>query len=537
MTFYLNLFEGNIIRVTFPFSPEALEKVKQFSIRNWNQDIKCWEIPLRVAHEIPSVLDVEIPQKIKDEYNRIYTYKPVLFNPSLLRPEIIPYPFQRVGIEFLASHKNALLSDEVGLGKTLQSISAALHLNCKKVLVICPASVKRQWSKEIEKFTTKTCQVIDGTLKQREQQYRQDCMFFIVNYELILKDLPALNSITWDMIIADEVSRIKNFKSKTKSAILQIKTNYKLGLSATPIENSVQELHSIMSWINPDILGTYWNFINEYCYYSTNLYGGYTITGIKDAKKLHEALKNVMIRRKKMEVFTELPEIVYNNYYIPLSKVQKKMYEEIEKNIMNLVQKEEMDEGVLNQIMYLRELCNSPRLLNPDLEENGKVTEVVEIVKQFSTEHKIVIFSQWTKMLDLISEGLLKENIQFVQVRGDINQDKRDKNIIEFNTNENIRILLSSDAGNMGLNLQVADVLIHCDLLWNYQKMQQRNGRVHRIGQKNIVNIITILTENTIEEKVYKILQTKKELFDKIIEGKDIKDLRYEIIRKIFKDK
>ena len=136
MIFYLNLFEGNIIRVTFPFSPEALEKVKQFSIRNWNQDIKCWEISLRIAHEIPSVLGVEIPQKIKDEYNRIYTYKPIVFNPSLLRPEIIPYPFQRVGIEFLSSHKNALLSDEVGLGKTLQSISSALHLNCKKVLVV-----------------------------------------------------------------------------------------------------------------------------------------------------------------------------------------------------------------------------------------------------------------------------------------------------------------------------------------------------------------------------------------------------------------
>ena len=535
MIFYLNLFEGNIIRVTFPFSPEALEKVKQFSIRNWNQDIKCWEISLRIAHEIPSVLGVEIPQKIKDEYNRIYTYKPIVFNPSLLRPEIIPYPFQRVGIEFLSSHKNALLSDEVGLGKTLQAISSALHLNCKKVLVVCPASVKRQWSREIQKFTTKTCQVIDGTLKQREQQYRQDCMFFIVNYELILKDLPALNSITWDMIIADEVSRIKNFKSKTKSAILQIKTNYKLGLSATPVENSVQELHSIMSWINPDVLGTYWNFVNEYCYYSTNPYGGYTITGIKDAKKLHEALKNVMIRRKKMEVFTELPEIVYNNYYIPLSKVQKKMYEEIEKNIMNLVQKEEMDDGVLNQIMYLRELCNSPRLLNPDLEENGKVTEIIEIVKQFSSEHKILIFSQWTKFLDLLAEELSKENINFVSLRGDIPQDIREENVVRFNTNPNMRVFLLSDAGNSGLNLQSADVVIHCDLVWNPAKMTQRNGRAHRIGQKNVVNVITILTEDTIESKVYKILQAKKDLFDKIIEEKDVKNIDKEIIRKIFK--
>ena len=423
------------------------------------------------------------------------------------------------------------------MGKTLQSISTALHLGCNKILVICPASVKRQWCKEVHKFTTKSCQIIDGSLKQREQQYKSDSTFYIVNYELILKDLTIINLRTWDMIIADEVSRIKNWKSKTKSAILQIKTNYKLGLSATPIENNIQELHSIMSWINPNILGTYWNFINEYCYFNTNPYGGYTITGIKDAKKLHETLKSAMIRRKKSEVFTELPEIIYNNYYIPLSKVQQKMYKEINDNIMNLVQKDEMDESVLNEIMYLRELCNSPRLLNSDLAENGKVPEIIEIVKQFSSEHKILIFSQWTKFLDLLSEEFTKENINFVSLRGDIPQNIREENVVKFNTDPNLKVFLLSDAGNSGLNLQIADVIIHCDMVWNPAKMIQRNGRAHRIGQQNRVNVINILTENTIEEKVYNLLQSKSDLFNRIIEDEQNLNLTKEIIRNIFKDK
>jgi non-specific serine/threonine protein kinase len=339
------------------------------------------------------------------------------------------------------------------------------------------------------------------------------------------------------MVIADEVSRIKNWKSKTKSSILQIKTNFKIGISATPLENRLQELHSIVSWINPDIFGSYYNFINEYCYFCSNPYGGYIITGIKDAKKLHETLKSVMIRRKKLEVYTQLPEIIHNNYYVPLTTTQKKMYKEIEKNIINLVQKDIMGENVLNQIMYLREICNSPRLLNPDLMENGKVPEIIEIVKQFSSEHKILIFSQWTKFLDLLAEELSKEDINFVSLRGDISQKQREENIEKFNTNPNMRVFLLSDAGNMGLNLQVADVVIHCDLLWNPQKMIQREGRAHRIGQENRVNVITILTENTIEERVFKLLQSKKELFDQIIEGEENIKFNNDIIRSIFKNK
>jgi SNF2 family DNA or RNA helicase len=836
MTFHFNIIEGNTVRVTFPYSPEAVEKVKQFSSRSWNQDLKCWEIPLRIVNEIPRVLNVEIPQNIKSAYEHVFVPKPVIFNPSLLRPEIKLYPFQIEGIEFLATHKNALLADEVGCldgdtiisinkrnkngyksfklklselyirfndinikgkrkswknstiftrslvsdgsiktnkiisvfekgqketikiftksgkeliltpeheiltpngfveaqklkendivltnrtqlctlcksdkniitykyakfrgyckecmyrqlrennlsykrnisqdciyiqgglkyhpysngtdmpehrliyeahinnltlmewleklrinniegykfidpkmdihhkngnpfdnrienlelvsrskhhiihnkysnfggicipkedailkieysgirnvydiimdepsrnfvangiivhncGKTPQSISTALHLNCNKILIICPASVKRQWNREIQKFTNKTCTIIDGKSKQREQQYKEDSMFFIVNYELVMKDLPWINMRTWDMVIADEVSRIKNWKSKTKSAILQVKTNFKLALTATPIENSIQELHSILSWINPDILGTYWNFINEYCYFCTNLYGGYTITGIKDAKKLHEVLKSVMIRRKKIEVYTELPEIIHNEYYIPLTMTQQKMYKEINDNIMNLVQKEEMDEGVLNQIMYLRELCNSPRLLNPDLMENGKVPEVVEIVKQFSSEHKILIFSQWTKFLDLLAEEFSKNNINFVSLRGDISQEVREENIIKFNTDPEMRVFLLSDAGNSGLNLQSADVVVHCDLVWNPAKMTQRNGRAHRIGQQNRVNVITILTEDTIEEKVYSLLKSKSDLFNQIIEDEQNIKFNKDMIRKIFKEK
>lgn len=538
MTNYnFSLTDDNKIRITFPYDPDAVSAVKSFSTRNWNGDLKCWEIPLILCPEIPKILGVQAPKQIFDKYEHIYKIKTIIFDPKLLRPEIKPYNFQISGVEFISTYKNVLLADEVGLGKTLQAIISSLHLNCKKILVVCPSSVKKQWSREIVKFTDKTCTIIEGSQKQREKQYLQDTTFYIVNYELILKDINYINQRVWDMVIADEVSRIKNWKSKTKTAILRIKTNFKIGISATPIENCIQELHSILSWINPDILGSYWNFINEYCYFCNNSYGGYKITGIKDGKKLHETLKQVMIRRKKSDVYAELPDIIHNEYYIPLSSTQEKMYNEIKHNIMNLVQKDEMDNNVLNEIMYLRELCNSPRLLNPELAENGKVTEIIEIIQPISIDHKILIFSQWTKFLDLLGEELTKNNIEYVSLRGDIPQDTREKNILKFNTDPNTKIFLMSDAGNTGLNLQVADVLIHCDLLWNPAKMTQREGRIHRIGQRTKVNVITIMTEGTIEEKVYNLLKTKSDLFNKIIEDEQNIIFNKEIIRKIFKDK
>ena len=372
----------DIVQISFLYSSESVEAIKRFSIRTWDSEQRCWEIPLKIINEIPQVLGVEIPQILKEAYEYRYVQKPIIFNSNFLRPEIKPYPFQISGVEFLASHKNALLSDELGLGKSLQAMVTALHLNCNKVLIICPASLKRQWKREIEKFTTKECTIIGGTLKQRKELYLKDTTFFVVNYELTLKDLPMINLRTWDMVIADEISRIKNYKSLAKKSLLQIKSNFRIGISSYPIENRIQDLHSILSWINPNILGSYWNFINEYCYFCTNPYGGYTITGIKDAKKLHEILKSVMIRRKKVEVFTELPEMIHNNYYIPLTITQQKMYKEIESNIMNLVQREIYDENCLNQIMYLRELCNSPRLLNEKIAEGSKIPEIINIIDQ-----------------------------------------------------------------------------------------------------------------------------------------------------------
>jgi len=532
-----NLVENNIIRIFFPYCKESVETVRTFSERIWNPELVCWEIPLRICNEIPEILGVQIPQVIKEKYEHIYVLKPVKFNSSLLRPEIKLYPFQISGIEFLSSNKNSLLSDDVGLGKTPQAIATALHLNCKRVLIVCPASVKRQWKREIQKFTDKSCVIIEGSLKQRQQQYTQDVMFYIVNYELVMKDISIINLRTWDMVIADEVSRIKNWKSKTKNSLFKIKTNFKLGLSATPIENRVQELHSIMSWINPNILGTYWNFINEYCYFNTNLYGGYQITGIKDAKKLHETLKSAMIRRKKSDVFIELPKIIYNEYYVPLTTTQKKMYKEIEASVMNLVQRNIYSENCLNQIMYLRELCNSPRLLNPDVEEGSKIPEIISIIEQVIQESKIIIFTQWKKFGDLLCESIQEKQWEHVFVHGGLSSEEKDSILQKFEHDPKIKILVTTDCLSYGCNLQIADVLIHADMLWNPAKMSQRNGRIHRIGQTKTVNIITVLTDHTIEEKVYNLLQSKKELFDKVIEGKDIENLDKEIIRKIFKNK
>lgn len=534
--FNFQLLPMDKVGISFQYSPELVSAVKRLTGRKWIPEVKLWEIPLKSVPEIPKILGCNIPPYIEQAYKDLFVPKPVSMTPGLLNSSITPYPFQKEGIEFLSSRKNALLADEVGLGKTLQAIGTALQLGCRKVLVACPSSVKKQWCREVSKFTDKKCVVIIGSPEKRKNIYREDAMFFIVNYELILKDLEFLNTLKWDMVIADEISRIKNWKSKTKAALTKIRTTYKLGLSATPLENNLQELYSIVSWIKPEIFGNFNDFLNKFCFYQHGAWGGIEITGVKEPEKLHLALGEIMIRRKKQDVYKDLPEIVRNEYYIPLTANQETMYREIEANVRNLVAKDTFDESILTQLMYLRECCNSPRLLNPDLLENGKVNEIVEVIEQFSSEHKIVVFSQWTKFLDLLAEELKVRGHNFVSIRGDVSEEQRDKNVQALTNDPYTRILLSSDAGGMGINLQAADVLIHCDLLWNPQKMTQREGRVHRIGQTKTVNVITIMTEDTVEAKVYNLLISKSELFDKVIEGSENITIDRSMIKKIFKE-
>ena len=213
------------------------------------------------------------------------------------------------------------------------------------------------------------------------------------------------------------------------------------------------------------------------------------------------------------------------------------MYKEINDNIMNLVQKDLIGENVLNQIMYLRELCNSPRLLNPDLMENGKVPEIIEIIEQISSDSKIVIFTQWKKFGDLLCEEINKKLWQYVFVHGELSSNEKDIQLQNFENNPNVRILVATDCLSYGCNLQFADTLIHADLLWNPQRMNQRNGRIHRIGQKNTANVITIMTQNTIEERVHNILKNKSDIFNQIIEGEENMKFNTDMIRQIFKDK
>ncbi len=530
---HFQLLPNNEIGISFHYDPAIIEIIKTLSHRRWDSISKQWICPLSIAPEIQLVTKHKLPEHIYQQHNLIYSNQQIQYNPSLLK--ISPYPFQIEGIKFLSQTKNTLCADDVGLGKTLQAIATTLHLNCKKVLIICPASVKRQWQGEISKFTSHQSQLIEGTQPQRKEQYSSiSPTFFIINYELLLHDLPLINLRQWDMVIADEITRIKNYRSKTLLSLSQVKTNFKLGLSATPLENSLKELHSIFSWINPHILGRWYDFVNQYTYYRKTPWNSYEITGIKNKELLHLNLKKAMIRRKKSDVFQQLPSITRQEYYVPLSSQQRLLYEQIRNKVITLIDKPNFNHNdqinTLTELLYLRECCSSPRLLNQDLKENGKIPEIIAILEQLN-KSKIILFTQWKKFGDLLVEEIQKK-WKCIFIHGDILPENRDKLISEFKESSDINILVTTDCLMYGMNLQFCDTIIHCDLLFNPQKMMQREGRVHRIGQEKPVTIITVMTQDTIEEKVYNLLQEKQTLFDEVIEGQVIDR---ELIKKIMR--
>ena len=446
-------------------------------------------------------------------------------------------------------------------------------LNSKKIkqaFIICPASLKYSWGYEIAKFTDKSYTIVDGKQKERFKLYKKKTDFIIVNYDLLWRDIEFLKEMDWDLIIADEIQRIRNYKSNTFKCFLDLgkKCNRRIGLTGTPIENELMDLFTLMRFINPYIFGANpITFRDRYC--TLDFFGRIDSSKYKNLDEINKKLSFVMIRRKKRDILKDLPEKIVNNYYITLNDQEKKQYNEIKEGILQDIKAGTIKNvEALAKITYLRQACDSLNLVLESQEKivSSKLDELKNILKDLPEESKVIIFTQYERMAKIIEKhigyksvhlhGGLKNDCKLEQeaekdvlknVKGmsrseidiKVYEEKkkcickncpyynslekcnsRKKVVQKFDNEKDVKLFISTDAGKAGLNLQVASVVINFDMSFNPATNEQRIARIDRIGQlSEKILVINLICYDTIEERVLKILDKKQKLFDRVIDG------------------
>jgi superfamily II DNA or RNA helicase len=438
---------------------------------------------------------------------------------TLLKVPLLPY--QLDGIAFAAGAGRAVLADDMGLGKTIQAIGVtellAQEASLKKVLVICPASLKSQWRNEVQRFVDRDVQLIAGQTAGRADQYRNNCMFTVCNYEQVLKDIQAIEQVPWDLIILDEGQRIKNWEAKTSRVVKGLRSRFALVLSGTPLENRLDELYSVVQFIDDRRLGPGFRFFNQHRIVDEKGH----VLGYRNLDVLRERLRPILLRRTREQVRLEVPERTTEIIRIPPTEEQKALHDTHMQTVATIVAKKFLTEMDLLRLrmslMMCRMAADGTFLVTKSKDEpnfSSKLDRLAGLFDDIAAEpdRKVVLFSEWTTMLDLIEPLLTQRELAFVRLDGSVPQKHRQELVNTFQTDPNCRLFLTTNAGSVGLNLQAANTVINVDLPWNPAVLEQRIGRAHRMGQTQPVQVFVLVTEQTLEENLLATLSAKKEL-------------------------
>jgi SNF2 family DNA or RNA helicase len=442
------------------------------------------------------------------------------------------YDYQVRGALFLACRGRSILGDDMGLGKTVQTVAAvellARERNLQKALVVAPASVKYQWESEIRKFTSRPVQVIEGDSETREEQYASDTFYRLVNYEQVIRDRDAINAWQPDVVILDEAQRIKNWESKTSKEVKKLKSRYAMVLTGTPLENKLEELYSIVQFVDERRFGPAFQFLHDH----RILDDKGNLTGYRNLDAIRQKLAPIFLRRTRAEVLKQLPERTDSTIYVELAEPQRKAYEEQRSALARILQKNFLTEvdrkRILACLVHMRTICDSLFLFDKSSRVSPKLDEFAELLPELlaaeidGTPHKAVVFSQWETMILETAKVLDKLNVGYAVLHGSLSGKDRKEVLNRFTKDDACRVFLSTDAGGTGLNLQVADTVVNLELPWNPAVLEQRIARVHRMGQKRPVRVINFVTRGTVEERVLKALALKQGLFNNLFEdGED----------------
>ena len=423
--------------------------------------------------------------------------------------------YQVSGFEFFKTLSDyqfgGILADEMGLGKTIQTIAFLLSNKDKKSIVITPTALIYNWKNELEKFAP-TLKV--GLLHAAKSE-RGKILDNIDNYDVILttyttykNDIDKYKNINFDYCIIDEAQNIKNPDAIITKAIKNVNAKVRFALTGTPIENNLMELWSIFDFIMPGYL------------YNKSKFKSIFVNSEKNILELKNLIKPFILRRTKKEVITELPDKIEQKIIIDLEKEHKRAYKGYVNLITRKIKENNQDNiTVFSYLTKLRQLCLSPELMVKNYQgKNSKLDVLINIIND-SSDEKILVFSQFTKVLEVIGKRLNEENISYSYLDGKTSAKDRVKLVEEFNTNNNKVFLISLKAGGTGLNLTSANIVVHFDPWWNPAVEDQASDRAHRIGQKNVVNVIKLIAKGTAEERVINLQETKKELIEDVING------------------
>lgn len=444
-----------------------------------------------------------------------------------------PLPgYQREGALFACRAGRAILADEMGLGKTVQAIAAAeiaaRWLGVERVLVLCPASLKHQWQDEAERFSPRRVAVVGGGRKAREAAWGAPAFLKVAGYDSVHRDLDLIGRWAPQLVVLDEAQRIKSWSTRVATSVKRIESPLALVLTGTPLENRLEELISIVQFVDQHRLGPTWRVLHDHQVVEE---GSTRVVGYRHLDRLGESLSPILLRRRKSEVLAQLPERSVKRLLLPLTDAQRALHDENLEIVAKLVAKwrryrflSDADQKRLRvALQAMRMACDDAYLLDGKSRSGRKAGEVDALLGDLLAVDgtKVVVFSQWMRMHELLVERLEASGRGYAFLHGGVPSGDRGALVRRFRTDPGCRVFLSTDAGGTGLNLQAASAVVNVDLPWNPAVLEQRIGRVHRLGQSRPVQVFDLVSEDSIEERMLGLLGFKRALFSGVLDGGD----------------
>jgi superfamily II DNA or RNA helicase len=462
------------------------------------------------------------------------------------------YPYQREGVERFLAAGRLLLADDMGLGKTAQAIASVDTLwragRVRRGLVIAPASLKPQWAREWVAFSDLPARVVDGTPAERQAVYEGNKSgLFIINYEQLIRDLEMIRRWGPDVVVLDEAQRIKNWATKTALSVKGLSPPYRLVLTGTPMENRIEELASVVEWVDDMALEPKWRLGAAH---AVRADGRREVTGVRHLDTLRQRLRPCMVRRVRQDVLDQLPPRTDVRVPVELTEPQREEHDALNQPIASILQRAKTRPLTQAEFLRLMSLLTTQRIISNGVaqlrfeevwpavrgcapEESvimglsaPKLLELRQLVRQLvlGQGRKAVVFSQWRRMLALahwaVADLLAGDGLRAGFFTGAEGQRRRTQNIVEFHDDPAFRVLFASDAGGVGLNLQhAANCVINLELPWNPAVLEQRIGRVYRLGQRLPIDVYNLVTEEGIESRIAGLVGSKQAFFKGLFDG------------------
>jgi superfamily II DNA or RNA helicase len=476
---------------------------------------------------------------------------------SLKRPL---YPYQLEGVQRFLAGGRLLLADDMGLGKTAQAIAACHALLgaglVERGLLVVPASLKHQWLREWDAFSDAPIEVVDGSPAERAAAYRRVRRGFLVaNYEQVLRDLELMQRWQPELVVLDEAQRIKNWAAKTSHGVKELRPVHRLVLTGTPMENRLEELASIFDWVDDHALEPKWRLVP---FHAERDDGERALVGVRHLDVLRGRIAHCTVRRVRGDILSQLPPRTDTLIEVPLTADQREQHDQLTRPISALTSKARRRPLTQPEFLRLMQLLNTQRIIAnglaqldftsvwPSIRErrpsarllrglfSPKLVEFRELVEQLVLEQgrRVVVFSQWRRMLSLahwaIGDLLEQQGLDARFFSGQEKAARRTQNLVDFHDDERVRVLFATDAGGVGLNLQhAANACVNLELPWNPAVLEQRIGRIHRLGQSEPIDSYALVSADSIEQRIARVVADKQELFRGLFDG-DSDTVRFE---------